>query len=76
LNHDQSLLCFATRFGEIHVIDLRTLKEINIIPDGEDKARVCGYWLTPDKKAFKASIRTGTEADGRYIWESRVLPLP
>lgn len=76
LSRDQRLLCFATRFGDIHIIDLNTLEDIKILPGGMVPAKVCGFWLTPDKTGFKVSVQTGSDASGAYIWEERVLPLP
>lgn len=42
MSRDQRLLCFATRFGDIHVIDLKTLEDIKIQPGGMDPAKELG----------------------------------
>lgn len=76
LSNDQRLLCFATRFGDIHVIDLDTRREINIIPQDMDPKKVLGHKLTPDKKAFRVQVHTGVDNSGKFLWETRTLPLP
>jgi len=76
LNHDQKLLCFATRFGDIHIIDLATRREIDIDLNGIEPGKVCGHRLSADKKSFVASINTGTAEGGAFIWKKREFPLP
>ena len=76
LSHDQRLLCFATRFGDIHIIDVAMKREIDLDLNGIDPAKVCGHQLSADGKSFIASVNTGTAAGGAFLWERRGFPLP
>ena len=75
LDLEERFLCFATDFGDIHVIDLLSKKEINILPSNIDSENVHGEYLSPDRKSFIVSINVGTDSNANYIWKKHKIDL-
>lgn len=76
LNHNETLLCFVDHFGKLHAISLADGREIKIDLDGIDPEKICGLYLSGDKRSFLTLAKTGKTESGSFTWELREFPLP
>jgi len=75
LDSQEKLICFATDFGEIYVIDRFSKQEINILPPNTDPRIYNGKHLSLDRKSFVVNINMTPNTNGRYIWKRHSINL-